>query len=128
MEGKERRRLDEIEEDLTKTTNQFERTNLKCSKLSNELINIKAGIQHLKDLTVFYKIDNASKGESVEDDLITLNTKLRMIYDVVKTDPNYMKYNFKSSANAVQAMMKEQTSYKNFKNSAEEDDEDEINW
>lgn len=29
-----------------------------------------------------------------------------MIYDVVKTDPNYMKYNFKATANAIQAMMK----------------------
>jgi hypothetical protein len=50
-----------------------------------------------------------------------------MIYDVVKTDPNYMKYNFKSSASAVQTMMKEQTSYRNFKNSVDEDDEDDVN-
>jgi hypothetical protein len=63
----------------------------------------------------------------LEDDLSTLNTKLRMIYEVVKTDPNYMKYNFKASANAVQAMMKEQTSYKNFRNSVDEDDEDDVN-
>lgn len=48
-----------------------------------------------------------------------------MIYDVVKTDPNYMKYNYKASANAVQAMMKEQTNYKNFRGSVDEDDEDE---
>jgi hypothetical protein len=79
---------------------------LKYSKLSNELINIRAGIQHLKELTAFYKIDNPSKGDSLDDDLLNLNSKVRMIYDLVKTDPNYMKYNYKSSANAVQAMMK----------------------
>jgi hypothetical protein len=63
----------------------------------------------------------------VEDDLMNLNTKLRMIYDVVKTDPNYMRYSFKSSANAVQAMMKDQASYNNFKNIVDEDDEDDMN-
>lgn len=51
-----------------------------------------------------------------------------MIYDVVKTDPNYMKYNFKSSASAVQTMMKDQTSYRNFKNNIDDDDEDDVNW
>ena len=123
-EGSERRRLDEIEQDLARTTNQFERTNLKYSKLSSELINIRAGIQHLKDLTLFYKIENPAKGDGLEDELANLNTKVRMVYDVVKTDPNYMKYNYKASANAVQAMMKEQPNYKHFRGSIEDEDED----
>lgn len=123
-EGRERRRLDEIEGDLANTTNQFERTNLKYCKLNNELINIRAGVQHLRDLTAFYKIDNPSKGDSLEDHLSTLNTKLRMIYDIVKADPNYMKYSYKASANAVQAMMKEQSAYKNYSNSPDDEDND----
>lgn len=45
-----------------------------------------------------------------------------MIYDVIKTDPNYMKNNFKSSATAIQAMMKDQASYKNYRKDDDDDD------
>ena len=45
-----------------------------------------------------------------------------MIYDVIKTDPNFMKNNFKSSSSAIQAMMKDQEGYKNFRKQDEEDD------
>lgn len=31
------------------------------------------------------------------------------MYDVVKNDPNYMKHNYKASASAIQAMMKQQS-------------------
>ncbi len=50
-----------------------------------------------------------------------------MIYDIVKTDPNYMKYSYKASANAVQAMMKEQAAYKHYQNSVDDEDPDD-NW
>lgn len=30
------------------------------------------------------------------------------MYDVVKNDPNYMKHNYRASANAIQALMNEQ--------------------
>jgi hypothetical protein len=30
------------------------------------------------------------------------------MYDVVKNDPNYMKHNYRASANAIQALMSEQ--------------------
>jgi K+/H+ antiporter YhaU regulatory subunit KhtT len=53
--GPERRRLDEIEQDLARTSNQFERMNLKHSKLASSMINITAGIQHLREMTAFYK-------------------------------------------------------------------------
>lgn len=47
-----------------------------------------------------------------------------MIYDIVKTDPNYMKYSYKASANAVQAMMKEQSTYQHYAHSMDEEDPD----
>lgn len=43
-QGQGRRRLDEIEQDLARATNQFERTNLKYTKLSTSMINITAGV------------------------------------------------------------------------------------
>lgn len=51
----DRRRLDEIEADAASLTNEYERASIKHAKLSGSLINIKAGIQHLKELTSFYK-------------------------------------------------------------------------
>jgi hypothetical protein len=30
------------------------------------------------------------------------------MYDVVKNDPNYMKHNYRASANAIQAMISDQ--------------------
>jgi hypothetical protein len=42
-----------------------------------------------------------------------------MIYEVVKTDPNYIKYQYKGSANIIQAMMKEQINYKIFRNNSD---------
>ena len=44
----------------------------------------------------------------MEDDLKNLNEKLRRMYDVVKSDPNYMKHNYKANVTAIQALMKEQ--------------------
>lgn len=65
--------MDEIEGDLAKVTNQYERTTIKYNKLSDSLINIKAGKQHLLDLTSFYKRDGESTGNTLEDDLKNLN-------------------------------------------------------
>ena len=105
-EGPERRRLDEIEDELAKVTNQFERTNIKYGKLSSSMINIKAGIQHLKELTAFYKGGEESSG-TLEGDLKMLNEKLRRMYDVVKNDPNYMSQNYRANANVIQSRLNE---------------------
>jgi hypothetical protein len=51
----------------------------------------------------------------LESDLKNLNEKLRRMYDVVKSDSNYMKHSYKATATAIQAMMKEQSEYKNYK-------------
>lgn len=37
-----------------------------------------------------------------------------MIYDVIKSDPNYMKYSFSANAAAIQNMMNVEPSYKNY--------------
>jgi len=37
------------------------------------------------------------------------------MYDTVKIDANYMKHSYKATATAIQAMMKEQSEYKNYK-------------
>jgi len=37
------------------------------------------------------------------------------MYDTVKADPNYTKHSYKATASAIQAMMKEQNEYKNYK-------------
>ena len=90
------------------------------------MINITAGVQHLKELTAFYKRESEGSG-SMEDDLKNLNEKLRRMYDVVKSDPNYMKHNYKASANAIQAMMKEQHEYKLYRPNSMDEDEEEAN-
>ena len=47
------------------------------------------------------------------------------MYDVVKSDPNYMKHNYKANVSAIQALMKEQQETRNYKPmSLDEDDED----
>ena len=47
------------------------------------------------------------------------------MYDVVKSDPNYMKHSYRASAQAIQAMMNEQHDFKNIvANNEEDDDED----
>jgi hypothetical protein len=44
-----------------------------------------------------------------------------MIYDVVRTDPNYMKNSFKSSVSAIQAIIKEQAGFKNYRKEDQDD-------
>ena len=67
------------------------------------MINIKAGIQHLKELTSFYKKEGENDiNNCLKDDLKILNEKLMRMYDVVKNDPQYMKRNYKASANNIQ--------------------------
>ena len=105
-EGPERRRLDEIESELAAVTNQFERTNLKYGKLSGSMINIRAGVQHLRELTAFYKVGEESGG-SLEGDLKVLSEKLRRMYDVVKNDPNYTSQNYRVNANVIQSRLNE---------------------
>jgi len=50
---------------------------------------------------------------------------LRRIYDVVRNDPNYMKHNYKASANAIQAMMNDQADYRNYNQEGEDSEQDE---
>jgi hypothetical protein len=68
-------------------------------------------------LTHFYKqpSDSDAQTSTLDSDLKVLNEKLRRMYDVVKTDANYMKHSYKATATAIQAMMKEQSEYKNYK-------------
>lgn len=92
------------------------------------MINITAGIEHLKELTAFYKREEAPSG-SMEDDLKGLNEKLRKMYDVVKSDPNYMKHNYKANASAIQALIREQNEYKSYRPSPlDEEDDDPQEW
>lgn len=88
------------------------------------MINIKAGIQHLKELTQFYR-QGGEVSRSLQEDLKILNEKLRRIYDVVRNDPNYMKHNYKASANAIQAMMNDQADYRNYNQEGEDSEQDE---
>lgn len=70
------------------------------------MINIKAGIEHLKDLTKFYKRESdGPDSKSPEEDLKVLNEKLRRMYDIVKNDPHYMKRSYKASAHMIQDML-----------------------
>ena len=66
-------------------------------------------------MTAFYKREGELQGGSMEDDLKNLNEKLRRMYDVVKSDPNYLKHNYRANASAIQAMMKEQQEYKSYR-------------
>jgi hypothetical protein len=66
----DRRRVDEIEAESAQISNELERTSIKATKINNSLINIKAGIQHLKDLTKFYKNSGENYShDGIEDDL-----------------------------------------------------------
>lgn len=88
------------------------------------MINITAGIQHLKEMTAFYKREG-EEGSGLEEDLKMLNDKLRRMYDVVKNDPNYMRQNYKASASAIQTLMKEQQEYRSYRpQHFDEDEED----
>lgn len=58
----------------------------------------------------------------MENDLKNLNEKFRRMYDVVKSDPNYMKHNYKASASAIQAMMRDQNEVKSYKPNSFDDD------
>ena len=73
------------------------------------LISTKAGIEHLKDLTSFYKRDpeNENGMQGLEDDLKALNEKLRRMYDIVKNDPNYMNGNYKANAQEIMGLLNE---------------------
>ena len=74
------------------------------------MINIRAGIQHLKNLTAFYKKEDENENPNdIGEDLKTLNEKLLRLYDVVKNDPQYMKRNYKASANHIQNLMSNKT-------------------
>lgn len=73
------------------------------------MINIKAGIEHLKQLTVFYKKEGQNDvNNQAEDDLKILNEKLMRMYDVVKNDPKYMQRNYKPTASNIQGMLNNQ--------------------
>jgi hypothetical protein len=89
------------------------------------MINITAGVQHLKELTSFYKREGELTSGTMEDDLKNLNEKLRRMYDVVKSDPNYMKHSYKANVSVIQAMMKEQNEYKNYRPNSLDEEEDE---
>jgi septation ring formation regulator EzrA len=79
---------------------------IKGGKINTSLINIKAGIQHLKDLSRFYKYVGEEMGcGGLEEDLKELNEKLRRMYDIVKNDAQYMKRSYKASAHMIQDML-----------------------
>jgi len=103
-------------------SNKYERFNLKHTKLSQSMINITSGVQHLKDLTKYYTIDNQLQGDSLEENLKNLDNKIRKMYDIVKIDPNYMRDNCKVTSTAVKAVMSEQSIYKNYEAHTLEDD------
>lgn len=86
------------------------------------MINITSGIQHLKDLTQDYIIDNELSSDSLEDNLKNLDNKIRKMYDLVKVDPTYMRDNYKETSTAVKAIMNEQSIYKNYEAHTIEDD------
>ena len=47
------------------------------------------------------------------------------MYDVVKSDPNYMKHNYKANASVIQALMKQQQETRNYRpTNLDQDDED----
>lgn len=48
------------------------------------------------------------------------------MYDVVKSDPNYMRQNYKASASVIQALMKEQQESRNYRLTNFEEDEDDL--
>lgn len=76
-------------------------------------------------MTAFYKREG-EEGTGLEDDLKVLNEKLRRMYDVVKSDPNYMSQNYKASASAIQSLMKEQQEYRNYRRTNFEEDEEDL--
>ena len=76
-------------------------------------------------MTAFYKREG-EEGTGMEEDLKVLNDKLRRMYDVVKSDPNYASQNYRASASAIQAMLQEQHEYRGY-NPQDIDDEDDEN-
>lgn len=89
------------------------------------MIDVTAGIQHLRELTAFYKIENELQGGSAEEELKNLDNKIRKIYDIIKSDPNYLRYGYKATASAIQAMMKDQSDFRSYKPGAEVEEDEE---
>lgn len=86
------------------------------------MINIKAGVTHLREMTAFYKAEGDIENGTLEDSLKKINDKMSRIYTVVKNDPNCMRQNFDASATAIQNIMAKQ--YKNrHANSFSQDDD-----
>ena len=98
----------------------MERINIKSERLSSQLINVKAGISHLKDQTAFYKKEGEFSS-SLEDDLKNINEKLRRMYDVVKNDPGYAKNYYKSNASAIRNILNDNGKNQEFKNYNDDD-------
>jgi hypothetical protein len=78
------------------------------------MISIIAGVRHLKDISAFYKTDNENQENSPEDDLRILESKLAKIYDIIKSDPNYAKINYRDTINVIQTIMNGRGLYEGF--------------
>jgi hypothetical protein len=79
------------------------------------MINITAGVKHLKEITHFYKSDSEPQGNELNDDLSNLESKLGKLYCIVKSDPKYMNIGYRTTVNSIQSFIKDknQNLYKN---------------
>ena len=80
-------------------------------------------------MTKFYKKEGDEEGHGgansgMEEDLKSLNEKLRRMYDVVKSDPAYSKKGYKASAHMIQDLMEERDQTANRNNISDDEDDE----
>eukprot|EP01017_Pseudomicrothorax_dubius_P041294 TRINITY_DN6586_c0_g1_i1.p1 TRINITY_DN6586_c0_g1~~TRINITY_DN6586_c0_g1_i1.p1 ORF type:complete len:541 (+),score=197.99 TRINITY_DN6586_c0_g1_i1:32-1654(+) len=86
-----RKQLDEIEKNVTTANNKCERAKAKYERISNVLVNVKAGIEHLCEKLEFFRLEGKPNinvsDETIVEALAQAVDKLRMIYSLVRNDP-----------------------------------------
>lgn len=89
-----RQQIDEIDNSVQNATAKCERIKAKYDRISSVLVNAKAGIEHLADKLVFFilqgKPNISVTDETLVEALAQIVDKLKMIYLVIKNEPNFI--------------------------------------
>eukprot|EP01016_Furgasonia_blochmanni_P005904 TRINITY_DN12332_c0_g1_i1.p1 TRINITY_DN12332_c0_g1~~TRINITY_DN12332_c0_g1_i1.p1 ORF type:complete len:536 (+),score=134.05 TRINITY_DN12332_c0_g1_i1:290-1897(+) len=101
-ENMTRKQLDEIENNVNNATNKCERARLKYERISKILVNAKAGVEHLSERLEFFplvgKPNLTVTDETLVECLAQCVEKLRLIYSVVKNDPQFVNDEYKRAS------------------------------
>ena len=88
-----RKQIDELEKQVNRSIYKCERNRLKYERISKTLVNVKAGIEHLVEKSDFFRLPGKNNlivtNETLNECLIQTVEKIKLIFQVVKNDPNF---------------------------------------